>query len=187
MLCPEVLHGITDALKGVTFTPGKEYEVVTVSFDPRDTPQTSSQKKAQVIADLGIPGAASGWHFLTGNDANIHALANSVGFRYRWDPDSKQYLHATGIMVLTPSGRVSKYFYGVDFKPADLRFGLIQASNHRIGTMVDAILLYCCRYNPRSGKYDWLASRLLSIGGAITLLSLGSFLIFMFKTQPKRV
>jgi protein SCO1/2 len=186
MLCPEVLNGITEALKGVTFRAGKDYEIVTVSFDPRDTPQISSQKKARVIADLGIPGAAAGWHFLTGNDANIRALANSVGFKYRWDPDSKQYFHATGIMVLTPSGRVSKYFYGVDFKPADLRFGLIQASNHRIGTLVDAVLLFCCRYNPRSGKYDWLASRLLSIGGAITLLSLGGFMLFMFKTQPKR-
>lgn len=185
MLCPEVLNGITDALKEVKFGIGKDYEVVTISFDPRDTPQISAQKKAQVMKDLGVPGAENGWHFLTGNDPAIQALAKSVGFKYRWDPDSKQYLHATGIMVLTPAGRVSKYFYGVDFKPSDLRFGLIQASNNRIGNMVDAVLLFCCRYNPRSGKYDWLASRLLSIGGGITVLALGSFLIFMYKTQPK--
>ncbi len=135
--------------------------------------------------ELGVPGAANGWHFLTGTDSNIHALANAVGFKYRWDPESKQYLHATGIMVLTPQGRLSKYFYGIEFKPSDLRFGLIQASNNRIGNLVDAVLLFCCKYNPRSGKYDWLASRLLSIGGAITVLALGSFLIFMLKTQPK--
>jgi len=185
-LCPEVLNGIVSSLKQVKFGIGKDYEVVTVSFDPRDTPSDSAAKKAMLMNDLGVPGAANGWHFLTGNDTNIHTLANAVGFKYRWDPQSQQYLHATGIMVLTPTGRVSKYFYGIDFKPSDLRFGLIQASNDKIGNVVDAILLFCCRYNPRSGKYDWLASRLLSIGGAITLLGLGSFLIFMIKTQPKR-
>lgn len=185
MLCPEVLNGITDALKEVKFGIGKDYEVVTVSFDPRDTPAISSQKKAQVIGELGVPNAAQGWHFLTGTEPNIKALADSVGFKYRWDPASQQYLHATGIMVLTPKGRVSKYFYGVAFKPSDLRFGLIQASNNQIGNMVDAILLFCCRYDARTGKYDWLASRLLSIGGAITVIALGSFLIFMVKTQPK--
>ena len=187
MLCPEVLDGITSALKEVKFGIGKDYEVVTVSFDPRDTPSTSSEKKAQVIKELGVPGAADGWHFLTGKDPEIHAVAKAVGFKYRWDPESKQYLHATGIMVLTPTGRVSKYFYGVDFKPSDLRFGLIQASNNKIGNLVDAVLLFCCKYNPTSGKYDWLASRLLSIGGGITVVALGSFLIFMIKTQPKHV
>ena len=143
-------------------------------------------KKSMLMKELGVPGAENGWHFLTGDDTNIHALANAVGFKYRWDPQSQQYLHATGIMVLTPTGKVSKYFYGIDFKPSDLRFGLIQASSNKIGNVVDAVLLFCCKYNPRSGKYDWLASRLLSIGGAITLLALGSFLTFMIKTQPKR-
>ena len=185
MLCPEVLNGITNSLKQVKFGIGKDYQVVTVSFDPRDTPGDSATRKAELMHELGVPGAANGWHFLTGTDSNIHALANAVGFKYRWDPESKQYLHATGIMVLTPQGRLSKYFYGIEFKPSDLRFGLIQASNNRIGNLVDAVLLFCCKYNPRSGKYDWLASRLLSIGGGITVLALGSFLIFMFKTQPK--
>jgi protein SCO1 len=184
-LCPEVLNGISSSLKEVKFGIGKDYQVVTVSFDPRDTPSDSAARKAELMKELGAPGADKGWHFLTGTDANIHALANSVGFKYRWDPESNQYLHATGIMVLTPKGRVSKYFYGIDFKPSDLRFGLIQASNNHIGNLVDAVLLFCCKYNPRSGKYDWLASRLLSIGGGITVLALGSFLIFMIKTQPK--
>ena len=181
-----VLNDLLGTMRKMPGSIGKDYDVLTVSFDPRDTPSDSAAKKAMLMNDLGVPGAANGWHFLTGNDTNIHTLANAVGFKYRWDPQSQQYLHATGIMVLTPTGRVSKYFYGIDFKPSDLRFGLIQASNDKIGNVVDAILLFCCRYNPRSGKYDWLASRLLSIGGAITLLGLGSFLIFMIKTQPKR-
>jgi protein SCO1/2 len=181
MLCPEALNGLASSLKLMTLDLGKDYEVLTVSFDPADTPEVSREKQRMVLSEIGKPNADQGWHFLTGDQDSIQRLTQAVGFRYHWDEKTKQFFHATGIMVLTPTGKISKYFYGVDFKPGDLRFGLIQASDNKIGNMVDAVLLFCCRYDARTGKYDWLVARLLSIGGAFTILVLGTFLIVMFK------
>jgi protein SCO1/2 len=176
MLCPEVLQGLTRSLKNVTLGLGSDYDVLTVSFDPRDTPDASVEKKRMVLADLGRPDAARGWHFLTGAEPAIRALTQSVGFSYRWDERTQQFVHAAGIMVLTPQGRVSKYFYGIEFKPLDVRLGLVQASDNHIGSLVDTVLLFCCRYDATTGKYNWLVGRILSIGGALTILALGTLL-----------
>jgi protein SCO1/2 len=176
MLCPEVLQGLTRSLENVTLGLGSDYDVLTVSFDPRDTPAASVEKKQMVLADLGRPEAASGWHFLTGTEPAIRALTQAVGFSYRWDEATQQFVHAAGIMVLTPEGRVSKYFYGIEFKPLDVRLGLVQASGDHIGTLVDTVLLFCCRYDATTGKYNWLVGRLLSIGGALTILGMGTLL-----------
>jgi protein SCO1/2 len=180
-LCPVVLSGITESLKPMKLAIGKDYEVLTVSFDPKDTPQLAAEKKKMQLQQLGIAGAEQGWHFLTGNQDSIRQLTSAVGFRYKWDTASHQFNHVTGIMILTPLGRVSKYFYGVEYNPTDLRLGLIQASGNHIGTVVDQVLLFCCRYNPTTGKYDVLVTRLLSLAGAFAVLLLGSFLYVMFR------
>ena len=184
LLCPEVLRGLTTALPLVKFGMGKDYDVLTVSFDPKDTPKDALDEKNEQLHNLG-PAAQQSWHFLTGDQASIDALTRAVGFHYRYDPASKQFYHATAIMVLTPEGKVSKYFYGVDYNPTDLRLGLVQASNHQIGTVVDAVLLLCCQYNPNTGKYDFFVSRLLAIAGFVTILVLGGILLFLFRSGRK--
>src|SRR5262249_26327532 len=136
MLCGEVLTGLTSAMKVLTFNLGKDYDIVTVSFDSRDTPEIARTKKAQYIRRYNRPGTEKGWHFLTGSQASIDAITKAAGFLYEYDPKSNQFAHATAIMVLTPQGKVSKYFYGVEYAPKDLRFGLIQASDNQIGTVV---------------------------------------------------
>jgi len=187
MMCPETLAGMTNVFKDTSLKMGKDYEVVTVSFNPSETPQIAAAAKQEWLGRLGNPDAQNAWHFLTGTPDSINKLTDAAGFRYRWDPQTKQYNHATAIMVVTPQGRLSKYFYGVAYSPRDLRLGLVQASENKIGTAVDAILLYCCRYNAVTGKYDLLVGRLLSIGGAITILVLGSFLVLLMRYSPKGV
>jgi protein SCO1 len=186
MLCTQVLNGMTSTLRKVNFQMGKDYDVVTVSFDPKETPQLAAAKKAVYLERLGQPGAAQGWHFLTGPEDSIQKLTSAVGFHYVWDPKTQVFNHATAIMILTPQGKVSKYFYGVEYLPQDFRFGLIQASNNEIGTPVDRILLYCCKYNVSTGKYDLFVSRLLAIAGVIIMGAVGAFLFVMFKIGPKR-
>lgn len=186
MLCPETLQGITDALRNTTLKMGSDYEVVTVSFNPKETPQIAAAAKQQWLSKLGNPDAQQGWHFLTGSQDSIAKLASAAGFRYKWDAMTNQFNHATAIMVVTPEGRISKYFYGVVYSPRDLRLGLIQAADNKIGTAVDAILLFCCKYNLSTGKYDVLVSRVLSIAGAFTIIVLGSFLIFLAKYKGHR-
>ncbi|HEX5474447.1 MAG TPA: SCO family protein [Vicinamibacterales bacterium] len=185
MLCPQVVEGLTRSLKKLTFEVGKQYDVLTVSFDPRDTPAASAVKRKMALAKLGQVHAAAGWHFLTGDQQSIRRLTDAVGFVYRWDPRTQQFYHAAGIMILTPDGRLSRYFYGIDFAPTDLRFGLVQASGDRIGTVVDAVLLFCCRYDATAGKYNWLVGRLLGIAGALTVLILGSLLFLMARGGPR--
>ncbi len=181
MLCPEVMSGMTKAFRLLKFDMGKDYQVLTVSFDPSDTPAMAAQEKAMQLHAFGKPGGQHGWHFLTGSQDSIQKLTQAVGFRYKWDPRVKQFVHATAIMVVTPKGRLSKYFYGVSYNPTDLRLGLVQASDNKIGSVVDEVLLFCCQYNPNTGKYDFFVSRLLSIAGAVTIVVLGSFLWFMFR------
>lgn len=186
MLCTEVLNGMTSTLRDLKFDIGKDYQVVTVSFDPKETPQLAAAKKASYIQRLGKPGAADGWHFLTGPESSIKQLTDAVGFHYVWDPQTQVFNHATAIMILTPDGKISKYFYGVQYSPTDMRFGLIQASDNKIGTPVDKVLLFCCKYNATTGKYDLIVSRLLSILAAGTILALSAFLYVMFRFGPKR-
>ena len=153
MLCSEVLGGLTGAMRVLKFDVGKDFEVLTVSFDPRDTPEVAAAKKADYLKRYGRANAADGWHFLTGPQASIDALTKAAGFQYQYDPKTGQFAHATAIMVLTPDGRIAQYYYGVEYAPKDLRLGLVQASNNKIGNLVDEVLLYCYHYDPATGKY----------------------------------
>jgi protein SCO1 len=184
MLCGEVLLGLTGAMKMVSFNMGEEYDVITVSFDPKDTPELAAAKKKDYVQRYGRPGAQRGWHFLTGQPDAINALTRAVGFQYQYDPKINQYAHATAIMVLTPQGKISRYFYGVDFPPKDLRLGLVEATQNKIGNPVDAILLYCYHYDPATGKYGAIVSNILQLGAGITILILGAMLFILFRMGP---
>jgi protein SCO1/2 len=181
MLCGEVLSGLESALRVLKFDVGKEFDILTVSFDPRETPEMASAKKAEFLKRYGRAGAAEGWHFLTGPQSSITALAKAAGFDYEYDPKTGQFAHATAIMVLTPEGKIAQYYYGVEFAPKDLRLGLVQASQNKIGSVVDEVLLYCYHYNPDTGKYSAIISRILKIAAGTTIFILGTFLIVMFR------
>lgn len=183
MLCTLVLNGLVRALRVLPFDAGKEFEVVTVSFDPRDTPALAAKKKDAYLGEYGRAGAAAGWHFLTGDAHAIERLARAVGFRYTYLPDAKQYAHAAAIMVLTPEGRLARYFYGVDYSPRDLRLGLVEAARGEIGSAVDAFLLYCYRYDPHSGKYGAIVLNVVRLGGVVTVLALVVFVVAMRRRE----
>lgn len=186
MLCTEVLNGLTSALSVLKFDVGKEFNVVTVSFDPREGPALAAAKKRTYLNRYGRPGAEQGWHFLTGDQASIDALTKAVGFRYQWDPNAQQFAHATAIMVVTPQGRLAQYYYGVQYSPKDLRLGLIEASQNRIGSVVDQLLLYCYHYDPRTGKYGPVIMNVMRLAGLATLLVLGGFLFILFRHEPRK-
>src|SRR5271166_1933205 len=181
MLCGEALAGLASAMRLVKFDVGNEFDVITVSFDPRETPEMATAKKIDYVKRYGRANAAAGWHFLTGQPESINALTKAVGFQYQYDAKSNQYAHATAIMVLTPQGRISRYFYGVDFPPKDLRMGLVEASQGKIGNAVDAVLLYCYHYNPETGKYGAVVTRILRLSAAATILMLGTFLFILWR------
>ena len=181
MLCGEVLSGLESALRVLKFDVGKEFDVLTISFDPKETPEMAAVKKAEYLKRYGRSGAADGWHFLTGPQNSIDALTQAAGFQYQYDPKSGQFAHATAIMVLTPEGKIAQYYYGVEFAPKDLRLGLVQASQHKIGNLVDEVLLYCYHYNPDTGKYGAIISRVLKIAAGATILVLGTFLVLMLR------
>jgi protein SCO1 len=181
MLCGEVLSGLESALRVLKFDVGNQFEVLTVSFDPRETPAMATAKKAELLKRYGRPGATQGWHFLTGPQQSIDALTKAAGFQYEYDPKSGQFAHTTAIMVLTPEGRIAQYYYGVEYAPKDLRLGLIQASQDKIGNLVDQVLLYCYHYDPATGKYGAVVMRMLRLAGAATILTLGLFMIVMLR------
>jgi protein SCO1/2 len=185
MLCGEVLSGLTGALSLVSFDIGKEYDVITVSFDPRETPAMAAEKKHTFLQRYRRAGADKGWHFLTGDEVNITALTKAAGFDYQYDPKTGQYAHATAIMILTPEGRISRYFYGVEFPPKDLRLGLVEASQNKIGSAVDQLLLYCYHYDPATGKYGAIVSNVLRLAAIVTMAILGAFLFVMFRRGPQ--
>ena len=193
MLCGEVLQGLVGSMKALTFNLGKEYEVVTVSFDPRETTEMAAEKKRDMMKRYGRQGTEKGWHFLTGQADQINTLTKAVGFQYQFDPKTEQYAHATAIIVLTPDRHIAEYLYGVEFAPKDLRLGLVQASQGRIGNIGDQVLLYCYHYDPRTGKYGALISRILKLAGVATMLILGTFVFIMLRgdvraahKQPRR-
>jgi protein SCO1/2 len=183
MLCGEVLNGLTSALGVLPFTVGKEFTVVTVSFDPRETPVAAAEKKALYLKRYGRSGAAAGWHFLTGDADAIARLTAALGFRYAYDAALDQYAHGAAIAVLTPQGRISRYFFGVEFAPRDLRLGLVEASANRIGSLTDQLLLFCYHYDPATGKYGALVMRLVRAGGILTVLALGTFIVVMRRRE----
>ena len=181
MLCNEVLSGMEGAMKALPFDAGKEFDILTVSFDPKDTPETASEKKTQVLKHYKRATAAEGWHFLTGSQESIDALTKAVGFRYHYDAPTDQFAHATGIMILTPQGKIAQYYYGVEFAPRDLRFGLEQASQNKIGSLADEVLLYCFHYDPTTGKYNAIISRVLKLSGGLTILLIGGVVLVLLR------
>jgi protein SCO1/2 len=187
MLCTQVLNGLVSSLRPVTFTPGNEFDIITVSFDPGETPQLATSKKEAYLKDYGRTGAAKGWHFLTGSLESITRLTNSVGFQYKYDEKTDQYAHASAIMVLTPEGKLSRYFYGIDYSSRDVRWALVDASEKKIGTLADKVLLYCFHYDPTLGKYSAHALNLVRLGGILTLLLLGGFILKNRKKNDQHV
>jgi len=183
MLCGEALAGLTGSMKLIKFDAGNEFEVITVSFNPQETPQLAAEKKRDYLKRYGRPTAAGGWHFLTGPAESINALTKAVGFQYQYDAAKNQYAHATAIMVLTPQGRISRYFYGVDFPPKDLRMGLVEASQGKIANAVDQVLLYCYHYDPATGKYGAIVSNMLKLGGALTILFVGGLILVLLRLE----
>jgi protein SCO1/2 len=186
MLCSQVLAGATHAFRQLPFRIGQQFNVLTVSFDPRETPALAEASKQIYIASYGQPQAAEDWHFLTGQQPEITALTQAVGFHYAWDRQTQQYAHATGIVVLTPSGKVAQYFYGIDYPTQDLRLALVQSSQERIGSLADEVLLFCSHYDPNSGRYTAIMGRVLQIAGAFTLLILGGVLFMLFYLDKKK-
>jgi protein SCO1/2 len=186
MLCTETLNGMVSAFKVLKFDVGKEFNVVTISFDARETPKLAIEKKKNYLRQYGRPGAEQGWHFLTGPQSSIDAVTKSVGFHYAWDQSTQQFAHATALMLLTSDGKIAQYYYGVEFSPRDLRFGIIEASQGKTGTLVDQVLLYCFHYDPRSGKYGAIITRVMQLAGGVTVLLLGGFMLLMFRMEPKR-
>jgi len=185
-LCTQVLTGLLGALKGLPMTPGKEFVNLTVSFDPREQPELAEAKKAEYLKRYNRPGAEAGWHFLTGDEPSIQALAKAVGFRYIWDPVTKQYAHASGIMILTPQGKVSRYFYGIEYAPRDLRFGVIDASAGKVGSLADQIILYCYMYDPERGTYALILMRLLRVFAGFTLVTLLSLFLYLRRKEKQK-
>lgn len=187
MLCGEELAGEASALGVLRFTPGNEYEVVSVSFNPDETPKDAAEKKQIYISrmneHLEHKTNGDGWHFLTGQQAEIKQLADAVGFRYRRDPRTGQFIHAAAIMIVTPTGKLAQYYYGVEFSPKDIRLGLIEASQDRIGTLVDQVVLYCYHYDPNTGRYGAVITNIMRVAGAATMLILGGFLIVLYRRE----
>jgi len=185
MLCTLILNGVVRSLRTLEFTAGDQFEIVTVSIDPGETAELAATKKTQYLESYGRPQAAAGWHFLTGSEDQIAQLAETVGFRYVYDEKSGEYAHASGIMILTPEGRVARYYYGVEYAPRDLRLGLVEASNRQIGSPVDQILLFCYHYDPSAGKYSLTIMNFLRLAGVVTVLAIGAFLFVMIRRDRR--
>ncbi len=190
MLCTQVLNGVLDAARHMSFDLGDEYNIVTVSFDAREQPGLAAAKKATYLAQYDRPGAPAeaGWHFLTGEQGSIDRLADAVGFRFKYDAKQDQFAHGSGIMVLTPQGKVSRYFYGIQYPPRDLRLSLVEASANHIGTPVDQVLLLCYHYDPGTGRYTPVVMNLVRLGGVVTVLLLGGFIgVSLWRGRRKAV
>jgi protein SCO1/2 len=185
-LCSEVLNGLTDGLSKVDFKIGKEFNVIILSFDASEEPELAAAKKKVYVEKYGWPGAEKGWHFLTGDESSIVRLANAVGFRFRWDPFQKIFAHDSGIIFLTPQGRVSSYLFGVNYNPTQLRLSLMAASNNEIGSLVDHVLMACYRYDPRIGQYTSWVITWVRIGGAVTVLVLFGLMSYSWVREGRR-
>jgi protein SCO1/2 len=185
MLCTQVINGLAGALKVISLEPGKDFEVVVVSFDPRDTPSAAATKKAAFLERYGRT-SGDGTHFLTGEQSAIQRLTKAAGFRYVWDEETSQFAHPSGIIVLTPDGRLARYLFGIEYGPRDLRFGIVEASDGKIGNPADALLLYCYHYDPMTGKYGFVIMRALRIAAVATLLALGAFIAVMIRRERTR-
>ncbi len=185
MLCTQVLNGLESALRVIDESIGKEFDVVTVSFDPRETPVLAAGKKKAYLDRYKRPSAEQGWHFLTGDERSIAALTKAAGFSYVYDEDTRQFAHASGIVVVTPAGKLSRYFFGIDYSPRDVKFALIESSAGKIGALTDRLLLYCYHYDPATGNYGFMAMRAVRLGGAVTLVALFGFMFVSIRRENR--
>lgn len=183
MLCPYVLNGMAGALKAVPFDAGKQFTILTISFDPTDTPEIARAEKQKYMKQYGRAGTENGWHFLTGTQENINAITKATGFYYEYDASTGQYGHASAIMIATPEGKLARYFYGIEYPPKDLRLALVEASENKIGSVADQLLLFCFHYDPSTGKYSAYAVNFVRLGGVLTVLALGLFVMKNLKGQ----
>ena len=187
MLCTQILNGMVSSFRVLPFQIGNEFDVVTISFDPRETPELAEKKKkvyVNYLPEKMRAGAANGWHFLTGDQENIAKITDAAGFRYRYDEKTEQFAHASAIMVTTPHGKLSRYYYGIEYAPRDLRLGLIESSANKIGSPVEQLLLYCYHYDPATGKYGLVVMRVMRIAGVLTLLGIAAML-FLLKARNR--
>jgi protein SCO1/2 len=184
-LCNFLLNGLVASLKTLDWTPGQNFEIVTLSINPNEKPVLAEKKKAAYLESYGRKDAGAGWHFLTGDEAQIRKLAGQVGFGYRYEPKDAQYAHSAAIFALTPAGKISRYLYGIEFKNTDLRLSLLEASNGKIGTIIDRVLLFCYRYDPQTRKYSIYLTKVMQAGGGFTLLIFGGYLALFWRRQRK--
>jgi protein SCO1 len=185
MLCTQVLNGLDTSLTVLTETVGRDFDVVVVSFDPRETPVLASGKKKAQVDRYRRPESAGGWHFLTGDEPSIKALTEAAGFHYVWDDKTQQFAHPSGIVVVTPDGRLARYFFGIEYASRDVKFALIESSAGRIGNAIDQLLLYCYHYDPATGSYGFVAMSAVRIGGAVTLVALLGFIVGSLRREGR--
>jgi protein SCO1/2 len=186
MLCTQVFGGLVESLRAMSLEAARDYEVVAVSFDPRDKPSDAAAKRKPYVEAYGRPGSESGWHFLTGSQGSIDRLTKAVGFRYAFDERLGQFAHASAIYVLTPEGVLARYFFGIEYAPRDLRLALVEASSGRLGTPLDQVLLYCYHYDPAVGRYGAVVLNIVRVGGAAAVVILGTFLALMVRMERRR-
>jgi protein SCO1 len=185
MLCTQVMNGISSALKVLPYTAGQEFDIVLISFDPRDTPEAANAKKRAHLDHWAARSTANGWHFLTGDEAAIAQVTGAAGFTYQWDAQTQQFAHVSGLLVATPEGTLSRYFYGVEFSPKDLRLALVDSSNGRVGSVVDELLLYCYQYDPSHGKYGAVFMNIMRLGGVLTMIFIGGLILVMRRRETR--
>ncbi|MBN8587907.1 MAG: SCO family protein [Rhodothermia bacterium] len=185
LLCHYVLDGIVAGAKSMPWVPGKEYEIISISIQPTETPELAKRQKKNYLAKLNKIGAEKGWHFLTGDEAEIRKVANTVGFRYKWDEKSKQFSHSAAIMLLSGEGKISRYLYGIRYSSKDLRNGLLEAAEGKVGTTIDKVFLWCYHYDPTEKSYVLNAYRLMQIGMGIVLTLVAVGLVWYWKTESK--
>lgn len=185
MLCSQVMGGISSALKVLPFEPGKDFEVVLVSFDPRDTPAAAAEKKRSHLQYWSAEQTAAAWHLLTGDEATIRRVTAAAGFTYRWDEPTQQFAHVSGVLVLTPDGRLARYFYGIEYSPKELRLALVESGEGRVGSAIDELLLYCFHYDPESGRYGVVVMNLIRLGGVLTVAAMLGFIVLMRRRESR--
>jgi protein SCO1/2 len=183
MLCTLTLNGLVSALGVLSFQPGREFEIVTVSFDPKDTPDSAAARKRAYLARYGRPAAAAGWHFLTGSTESIERITRALGFRYAWDAQTSQFAHPAGIVVATPEGRLARYLYGIEYAPRDLQLAVTEASAGKVGGPVEQVLLFCYEYDPASGGYGLAIMRLVRAAGVLTVAALAGYVLLMLRRE----
>ncbi|CAN5519249.1 SCO family protein [soil metagenome] len=188
MLCNQVLNGLTGSLKGISFDAGKDFDVLAISFDARenDKPDLAKNKKASYIERYGRVGSEKGWHFLTGTEDSIQKVTSAAGFNFKWDEKSSQFAHAAGVMIANPDGKLSRYYYGIDYSPKDIKFGLMDSAENKVGSTAEQLILYCFHYDPATGKYGLAILNVMRLGGIATLLGLGTMALVFWRRNKKK-